>query len=121
MIVMFNVKKTLEVLEQTALKYDATLGFAEHIGFRRGTCFPFYLYDFKRKQISTILEFPLIIMDTTLIHAKYMKISQHETLHQIEPLIAEVKKFHGVLSVLWHNTSFSDYKYTGWKKFTSIC
>jgi hypothetical protein len=31
-------------------------------------------------------------------------------------LTKEVKKFGGVLTVLWHNTHLSHYKYTGWRE-----
>ncbi|OQX70522.1 MAG: hypothetical protein B6D62_04685 [Candidatus Cloacimonas sp. 4484_275] len=54
-------------------------------------------------------------MDTTLFHSKYMNISPQNVWENIADLTIEVKKFHGVLTLLWHNTSFSDYKYTGWR------
>jgi len=91
-----------------------TGGFAEHIGFRRGTCLPFYLYNFEKNDISTVLEIPLIAMDASLLFNKYMGLSLKESVPAVVALIEEVKKFNGVFTILWHNTSFSDYKYTGW-------
>ena len=111
---MFDVSRTTSVLENTNVKYDTSIGFAEQMGFRRGTCLPFYLFNFEKKQISTVLEIPLIVMDASLIFKKYMGLSQKESVPAVIALIEEVKKFNGVLSILWHNTSFSDYKYTGW-------
>jgi len=112
---LFDVEKTPKVLSENSLKYDSTLGFAEQIGFRRGTCYPFFLYDFADDSISDVLEIPLTIMDTTLFHTKYMNISPQNIWENIADLTTEVKKFHGVLTLLWHNTYFSDYKYTGWR------
>lgn len=112
---MFEPEKTVSVLEAADIKYDTSLGFAEQIGFRRGTCYPFYLYNFETERISPVIEIPLIAMDTTLASTKYMGISQAESLPQLFQLVDEVKKFGGIFTLLWHNTYFSDYKYTGWK------
>jgi len=113
---MFDVNKTVSVLENVGLKYDTSLGFAEHIGFRRGTCLPFYLYNFEKNDISTVLEIPLIAMDASLFFNKYMGLSLKESVPAVVAIIDEVKKFNGVFTILWHNTSFSEYKYTGWCK-----
>lgn len=113
---MFNAEKTVSVLEQCNIKYDTTLGFAEQPGFRRGTCYPFFLYNFEEDRISDVIEIPLIVMDTTLGHPKYLGLSQDEAFEKVKPLIDQVIKFNGVLTLLWHNTYFSDYKYTGWKE-----
>ena len=113
---MFDPKLTVSVLEKNEMKYDTTLGFAEQIGFRRGTCFPFYLYNFEEKRISSIVEVPLITMDSTLYNSKYMGLTKEESVFQVKSLINEIKKFNGVFTLLWHNTFFSEYKYTGWKE-----
>jgi hypothetical protein len=109
----FDIKKTVSILENNNISYDSTLGFAEQIGFRRATCYPFYLYDFENKRISNVMEFPLIVMDTTL--RKYMNLKPKDALNKIIPLIDEVASFGGVFTLLWHNSYFSEYKYKGWK------
>lgn len=112
---MFDPEKSVGVLEASKIKYDTSLGFAEHIGFRRGTCFPFYLFDFNKNQCSEVLELPLIVMDVSMRNTEYMGISQERALETIFELIDEIRKFNGIFTILWHNTYFSDYKYTGWK------
>jgi hypothetical protein len=112
---MFNPEKTVSVLEECGVKYDTSLSFAEQIGFRRGTCFPFHLYNFEKNELSSIIEIPLIVMDATLQNKRYMGLSQEKSLNYVFELIKEVMKFQGVFTILWHNTLFSDYKYTGWK------
>lgn len=112
---MFNPGKSVKVLEDCNIKYDTSLGFAEHIGFRRGTCYPFYLWDFEENKMSSVLEIPLNVMDRSLSSKKYMGLSQEEALQKIFELSDEVKIFNGVFTLLWHNIFFSDYKYTGWK------
>jgi len=111
---MFDPIKTPSILESSGIKYDSTLGFAESIGFRRGTCFPFYLYDFQNQSISNVLEIPLMVMDASLSGQKYMNLNPTSAFSAIKPIIDEVHKFEGVFTILWHNTFFSKYKYTGW-------
>ena len=113
---LFDVAKTIGVLENCHIKYDTSLGFAEYTGFRRGTCYPFYLYDFEQDIISNVLEIPLIVMDTTLHSQKYMGYAPEKSREEIFKLVDEVKKFSGVFTLLWHNTFFSAYKFTGWKQ-----
>ena len=112
---MFDNDKSIYVLEQNGLNYDCTLGFANHIGFRRGICHPFYLFNFTESRISEVLEFPLLVMDTTLEHSRYMHLTPAQAMQPIQKLIDEVAKFNGVFTVLWHNTYFVDFKYRGWR------
>lgn len=112
---MFDPEKTVSVLEECNIKYDTSLCFAEQIGFRRGTCYPFYIYNFEKEHISSVVEIPLIVMDSSLSFKKYMGLNIYKALAKVYELIDEVKKHNGVFTLLWHNTFFSDYKYTGWK------
>lgn len=113
---MFDARRTVKVLEDCKIKYDTSLGFAEQAGFRRGTCFPFFLYDFEEDRTTDVIEIPLIVMDSTLGFSKYLGLTQDESLEAIKPIIDEIIKFNGVFTLLWHNTCFSDYKYTGWRE-----
>ncbi len=112
---MFDNDNTVNTLENSNLKYDSTMGFAEHIGFRRGICFPFFLFDFTNNKCSSILEIPLIVMDTTFNSKKYMNLSHNESFNKIKSIVTEIEKFNGVFTILWHNNYFSEYKYAGWK------
>jgi hypothetical protein len=113
---MWDMNKTPSIIEKANLKYDSTLGFQEHIGFRNGICTPFYLYDFTNNRPYCFIEIPLTIMDCSLAFKEYMNLSPDEALKKVEFIITETKKFEGVLTVNWHNTFFSDYIYSDWKK-----
>ena len=80
---MFDPEKTVQILEDCGIKYDTSLMFAEHVGFRRGCCSPFYLYDFEKNRTSPVIEIPLIIMDTTFRNKHYMGIPQGKVLEEI--------------------------------------
>lgn len=113
---MYDNPKTIKVLEQNNIKYDTTLGYSEHIGFRNSTTYPFYIYDLQNDKSSNVLEIPLNIMDATFFYKKYMGIEKQDVLNKIESLLSETQKFNGVLTILWHNNYFSDYKFKGWGK-----
>jgi peptidoglycan/xylan/chitin deacetylase (PgdA/CDA1 family) len=106
-------RQTLEVLITAGLTtssflYDSTLGFAEHFGFRNSYCLPFYPFDFKKRNGEAVefLEIPLNVMDATLHHPNYLQLGPAEILPALQPMFAEIKRFGGVASVLWHNQNF---------------
>jgi peptidoglycan/xylan/chitin deacetylase (PgdA/CDA1 family) len=86
--------------------YDSTLSFAEHFGFRHSYCQPFYPFDFASGRAADFLEIPLNVMDATLHHPNYLQLAPDQVLLALQPLFAEVKRFGGVASVLWHNENF---------------
>lgn len=112
----FDVNSTTDILEEVNIRFDSTMGFAEHYGFRNGICFPFLLYDIKFDRPSKILEIPLVLMDGTLQNTKYMNVQKNEIGDRVMELVREIKKFNGLFTILWHNTHYSSYKYSGWKQ-----
>ncbi len=112
---MYDSFLSPSVISEAGLKYDSSLGFAETIGFRNSCCMPFYLYDIKNNCSTDIVEIPLLVMDVSF-GKKYMDITQEEALIRMCDLLAEVEKFNGCFTLLWHNTYFSDFKYAGWKE-----
>jgi len=100
--------ETLAMLEFTSFVYDSTLGFAEHFGFRHSNCLPFYPFDFRKRggEAADFLEIPLNVMDATLHHPNYLQLAPNEILPALAPVFAEIKRFGGVASVLWHNENF---------------
>ena len=94
------------VVEETGFKYDSTLGFAEHVGFRHSYCQPFYPFNFSAGRAATFLEIPLVLMDTTLHHPNYLQLNPEEILPFLQPVFNEIKKLGGVATILWHNENF---------------
>lgn len=113
----YNISNTPDILEKSKLKYDMSLGFAENIGFRNGICYPFKLYNFEKDNPYDYYEIPLIVMDVSLFNKNYMNLNFNDALEQCKSLISEIIKFNGIFTVLWHNNSFSPYKYGYRKRF----
>jgi peptidoglycan/xylan/chitin deacetylase (PgdA/CDA1 family) len=96
----------LTTITTLGFRYDSTLGFAEHFGFRHSYCLPFYPFDFDIEKKAEFLEIQLNVMDATLYHPNYLQLAPTEILPALQPLFAEIKRFGGVASVLWHNQNF---------------
>lgn len=94
------------IQQSVGLKYDTTLGFAAREGFRNSYCYPFKLYDFQRDEMIDLWEFPLNVMDVTLF--AYQNYSYEEAYRKCKSLIAEVQRFGGIFSLLWHNSYFEE-------------
>ncbi len=110
----FQYQSSYDILEKMNLKYDASLGYWEHIGFRAGISFPFYPYDIENDKPFNILEIPLIVMDTTLISKLGMGQNPFIAAYRITKLFQRAKKFQSHISLLWHNNTFDSIDYPGW-------
>lgn len=115
----FIVPDTWEILEKAGFKYDATLGYADCAGFRNGMCHLFRPFNLKNDSDLNLVEIPLVIMDNTL--DAYMKLDPEKAWKITKNLIDTVERFQGVLSILWHNTSFIDERYELFSKIIDYC
>jgi hypothetical protein len=95
--------------EQAGLVYDGTVGFADGIGFRAGTAYPYHPWLTDEDRELTLLEVPLVVMDCAPI--AYMGLGEGETLSRVGDLVARCRDTGGVFSLLWHNTSIIEQPY----------
>jgi hypothetical protein len=100
-------------LEASNLKFDSSLGFAEEVGFRNNYGLPYRPFDFENRRAFNFIECPLMIMDTTL-HG-YQKINADEAFKKIISFV-DTNSENCVLSMLWHNNYFTDFKYGSYYK-----
>jgi hypothetical protein len=87
-------------LEKSGFSYDSTVGYNETIGYRAGTS-----QVFKHPDVDHLLELPLHIMDTALFYPSYMNLSDDRARAAMLPLIENVTRFGGVLTINWHDRS----------------
>lgn len=97
--------------EACELAYDSTVGYADQIGFRAGTCFPYRPWLLSLNREANLIEIPLIVMDSTLV--KYMGLSLLQSLQAVEQCVARCRCVGGVFTLLWHNTALIDPVYNG--------
>ena len=95
---------TLKISVQNDLIIDSTLGYPDEIGFRCGTGFSYFLYDFQNESKSLIKELPLIIMDSALLFIKCNDSSDcfKEKLYEF----INMNKFNTHITFNFHNSTF---------------
>jgi hypothetical protein len=106
----FNLPNAYDSIDESQLDLDASLGFAEAFGFRNNYGLPFNPYNLSEQKMYNFVEVPLNLMDATL--HKYMKIPLEKTAKEIIAFIEKNNK-NSILSLLWHNPYFTDYKHEG--------
>ncbi len=92
--------------DSLGLAYDASVGFADHVGFRAGTCFPYQPWLWTQQRKAELLEIPLIAMDSTM--QGYMKLSPQQTILIVRSLMDKCRGVGGVFTLAWHNTRILD-------------
>lgn len=97
--------KTPALFEAAGLEYDSTLGYADHAGFRSGTCHEYQMFDLHQGKSLNVRQRPLICMERSVIN--YMGLGWTESaLAKMEELKNRSQKFNGTFTLLWHNSSF---------------
>jgi peptidoglycan/xylan/chitin deacetylase (PgdA/CDA1 family) len=102
----YDIRITPAVHAEAGFKYDSTLGFNDNVGFRFGTCYPWYLYDLKEEKEVSVMEIPLIVQDGAMLNqAKGMRLDEDTAFQYIIQMTEVVEKVGGVLTLLWHPNS----------------
>jgi len=109
----FEVPVTWRHWEQAGLTSDSSMGFADHEGFRCGTCWPYTPFDIEQDRELDLLEVPLTVMDGTL-HT-YRKMTPAEGKRKILEIARRCAEVGGTFTLLWHNSSFH-FEWAPWKQ-----
>ncbi len=100
----FDITITPQLLISAGIQRDSSLGYSRHIGFRCGTGFDYYLYDFKKEMKSDLVERPLVFMDIACLYqsnfnnAKFVRLMNE---------FIQMNKYNTQIYTLFHN-SFMD-------------
>jgi hypothetical protein len=84
------------------------VGFADHIGFRAGTCYPYRPWILNLDREADLLEIPLLVMDATLTN--YMKLDSSDAMAACGDCIERCRMVGGVFAFLWHNDSLLNFE-----------
>jgi len=116
----FIVPDTWELLKNAGFSYDCSFGYADCIGFRNGMCHPFRPFNLQTGKSVDIIEIPLVIMDDSLFD-NYMRLTPDQAWVVTRELIDTVARFHGVITLLWHNYSFTHEHSKFYEKILEYC
>ncbi len=108
----YEFPTTLRLHEENGFEIDSTLGFAEHEGFRRGTCVPFKLFDPVADRETEVWEMPLTVMDGTLFNRRFL--DADHAVAATERIMDLCKRFGGCAVLLWHNVLWDEMDASGW-------
>jgi hypothetical protein len=89
--------------ENCGLAYDSSVGYADRVGFRAGTCVPYRPWLLSENREARLLEIPLLVMDTCLLDS--MRVRGDEPLNVVSRLINKCRVVGGVFTFLCHNTT----------------
>ena len=81
------------------------MGYADRLGFRASTSFPFYFYDLKKDQSTELLVHSLPIMDVVL--RKRLQLNQQEAIDEVKKIVQHIRQINGECVILWHNQNLS--------------
>ena len=101
----------MEALIDARITDDYTMSYADIAGFRLGTCRAVRFINPSTCKLTSLTLHPLTIMDCTLSESHYMNLNYNQALSYSQSLINEIKKYNGDLSLLWHNTRFTNDNY----------
>ena len=111
----FEVPTTWQIWEDNGMKWDSSMSYADHEGFRCGVCYSYPVFNILERKQLNLHERPLIVMDGSLV--TYQNITAEEGYNKVNGLLQEVKKYNGEFVFLWHNSAFNT---RSWKPFQII-
>ncbi len=107
----YRTSETIRHLNSVGLDFDSSLSYADHVGFRSGTCYEYTMYDVQQRCKLNIKERPLIAMEASVLSSSYMnKGYTEEALNIFVSLRKECQKYNGDFVLLWHNSYFFSHK-----------
>jgi hypothetical protein len=97
---------TLIALDGAGVNIDSTLGYADCIGFRSGTCFSYHAFDAVSQSQKKLRLQPLIAMDCSVTESAYMGLGIGNASRDILLNIKDnCRRVNGTFSLLWHNSN----------------
>ncbi|MFT7154183.1 MAG: hypothetical protein ACI9Z7_001252 [Alteromonas macleodii] len=111
---ILHLPHTYQKLIDNDIREDHSMGYAEHTGFRAGTCTPYRFFDLDLETPTELIVYPFSIMEATLKY--YMKLQPAEAKAEISKIVQKVKKVNGTFIGLWHNETLTDRDiWAGWR------
>ncbi|AEH00283.1 polysaccharide deacetylase family protein [Lacinutrix sp. 5H-3-7-4] len=109
-----NLPESYRNLVELEILEDYTMGYINEIGFRAGTCTPFFFYD-----LDYEIQTPLKINSYHVLdHALLKHQSLLDKKMMLQQITAEVKKVNGTFVPVFHNYTFS--KISTWKHYKEL-
>jgi hypothetical protein len=110
----FRAPDTWRLWDDGGLEVDSTAGYADAEGFRCGTGDRFSTFDVRNRRALRLKELPLVLMERTL--ADYRGMSAESAREVFRRYIALAARYRMPLTILFHNNSFDEVRWPGWRE-----
>ena len=108
-----KIPDTYHTLIAAGIQEDYSMGFADNIGFRAGTSFPYPFFDLKTNQKTTLMIHPFVYMDSAI--KDYLNWDIETGIEEIQSLKEKVAEVGGQFIFIWHNSSIHNSgEWKGW-------
>lgn len=107
--------KTYAAMDAAGVVADFSYGFSRHEGFRNSYCFPFRPFDHERQAPLRMVAVPLALMDVSVL--VHRRLSFDDVFLSVGEMLDEVRRFGGLFSLLWHNSTFDEVRHPGVGRF----
>ncbi|TXG38783.1 polysaccharide deacetylase family protein [Seonamhaeicola maritimus] len=112
-----NLPESYRNLIDLEIKEDYTMGYVNHIGFRAGSCTPFFFYDLDYEIQTPLKICSYQLMDYALLKNKSL-LDKKKVLNET---IREIKQVNGEFVAVFHNYTFSELeRWDGFKELFNI-
>lgn len=112
-----NLPTTYRNMVELEILEDFSMGYINEMGFRAGTCTPFFFYDLDYEVQTPLKVCPYHLMDYSLLKINSL-LDKKKALNE---LIAQVKQVNGEFVPVFHNYTFSTIeRWNGFKELFNI-
>jgi hypothetical protein len=101
---LLKFPKTYQMLINSEIENDYTMGYPDNLGFRAGTAHSYQWFDLSTNKATQLWVHPFVAMDVTM--RDYLKLSTEDAFSILTNMLNEVRKTGGRFEIIWHNSSF---------------
>jgi len=102
-VLRWEWKQTPNILEDSGIQSDSTMGFTRRLGFRSGTGYKYQLYDLNSEYVYGFYELPMSFMESSAIH--YAS-ENNKSISEVMRSFLNKNKFNTHIEMNVHNSNF---------------
>jgi hypothetical protein len=101
-------------LQEAGFIADSSVGFSSRPGFRAGTTRPFPLWDHQKKEGTSVIEMPLIAMESSFLEKKGLDLRSADAVALMRSLKKTCLDWGGTYTLLWHQNRLQNGQEREW-------
>jgi hypothetical protein len=98
--------------DRAGLDYDSSVGYADDVGFRCGTCREYTVYELVERRPLQLRERPLVVMECALSYRFPQPVNS--CFDRLAKLIERCRRMNGNFTLLWHNSNLVSTEQREW-------